>query len=64
MGKVATVKLGPSAWLTKSGPVTRETDDFIWVNLESKDDAKDGNKIYEVVMPKAMVTVEDAAETS
>jgi hypothetical protein len=57
------VKFGPSTWVTKSGPVIKETDDFVWVNLPDKDDAKDGIKTYEVIMPRKMVAIEDTPDS-
>ena len=55
MGKTALVVHGPSVWREQHGAVTRETEDFVWLNLIGQDDAKDGKKTYEVSMPKLSV---------
>ena len=59
MAKMATVKHGPSTWFEKSGPITREEGDYVWVVLQDRDDGKDGLRDYEVMMPRDCVVVDD-----
>lgn len=59
MAKIATITNGPSKWHGQRGPLTRETEDRVWLMVSDHDDGKDGQNLYELTLPKDCVTLEE-----
>jgi hypothetical protein len=62
VAKTALVKHGPGVWREQRGPILQEDADTVVIELVGHDDAKDGNKPYEIRMPKACVVFDPEVE--